>query len=556
MVSTRRGDSHPPSPSKSVSSSQSIPTISSGSSSGPRVALPLNSSSSGPRVALTLNSNSNHGGGGDFTPMTRAKASRRASTGTDGLNGYSTMMRGGGDESPATSGHRYAVNNGNSNNNTGDSRMTRAKTNRHASLDGAAMSPMKERGADDSKKANNRPVISPFLRTTHKKLKEQVGKIQEQIRFIQNVALMKDNTKIETLFELIDGDGGGSVDAGELAKAMRRNDELSFSDSIEKAIDMVAKFDANGDGELDKTEFQAYVKAMVQELQLSCSEFCELIIVQLLLGNDDGATDDSAVDKENISEEVKKRKTLYVFISKNKEDLEELFALFKAKKAAEQVKFADVARAIADCDIIKNASKRFGIADSLEVLLMTSSKDKRTLDFKQFGRLLLSVVKTSRKSFIEVAESLFDSVKVVSTWDNDNHDQSTVGSFTTGIDELTNDRLKKLFHLWDADGDGDISKDELSNGLKYFQSATGMKGDTDAIARALISFDTDGDDQLDPREFSEAMFQYAKISGVELNVLIDFMCITSSIEQQSKSANHFPEFNEDDFEETEFEYWE
>jgi Ca2+-binding EF-hand superfamily protein len=556
MVSNKRGDSHPPSPTKSISSSQSIPTISSSSSSAPRVALTLNSNSNhGPGV--TLNSNSNHGPGGDYPQMTRAKASRRASTGMDGLNGFSTMMRGGGDEIPATSGNRYALNNGNSNNNTGDSRMTRAKTNRHASLDGAAMSPMKGGGADDSKKANNRPVISPFLRTTHKKLKEQVGKIQEQIRFIQNVALMKDNNKIETLFELIDGDGGGSVDAGELAKAMRRNDELSFSVSIEKAIDMVAKFDVNGDGELDKTEFQAYVKAMVQELKLSCSEFCELIIVQLLLGDDDGAMDGCAVDKENISEEVKKRKTLYNFISKNKEDLEELFDLFKAKKAAEQVKFADVAQAIANCDIIKNASKRLGIADSLEVLLMTSSKDKRMLDFKQFGRLALSVVKTSRTSFVEVAESLFDSVKGVSTWDNDNHDQSTVGSFTTGIDELTNNRLKRLFHLWDADGDGDISKEELSNGLSYFQSATGMKVDTDAIARALISFDTGGDNQLDPREFSEAMFQYAKISGVELNVLIDFMCITSSIEQQSNSATHFPEFKDEDFEETGFdEYWE
>jgi Ca2+-binding EF-hand superfamily protein len=266
---------------------------------------------------------------------------------------------------------------------------------------------------------------------------------------------------------------------------------------------------------------------MVKELDLSCSEFCELIIVQLLLGGDDDATKDdgAAVDKENISEEVKKRKSLYVFISENKEDLEELFDLFKAKKSAEQIKFADVARAFANCDIIKNSSKRFGIADSLEVLLMTSSDDKRLLDFKQFGRLVLSVVKTSRKSFDDVADSLFNSVKGESTWDNnDANDQSTADSTITGIDELTSNRLKKLFRLWDADGDGDISIEELSTGLKFFQSATGMKGDTDSIAKALISFDTDGDNQLDPREFAEAMFQYAKISGVELNVLIDFMC--------------------------------
>jgi hypothetical protein len=281
-----------------------------------------------------------------------------------------------------------------------------------------------------------------------------------------------------------------------------------------------------------------------------------LIIVQLLLGSEDAAVDDCAVDKQDISEEVKKRKSVYVFISENKEDLEELFDLFKTKRTAEEVNFADVARAFANCDIVKNANKQFGIADSLEVLLMTSSNDMRQLDFKLFGRLVLSVVKTSRKSFDDVADSLYDSAKARSTWDSDTEDQSTADTAFSGIDKLTSNRLKKLFCLWDADGDGDISKEELSNGLKYFQSATGMKGDTDDIARALISFDTDGDNQLDPREFSEAMFQYAKISGVELNVLIDFMCITSSIEQQSKKTIHFPEFNEEDFEETEFEYWE
>jgi Ca2+-binding EF-hand superfamily protein len=434
--------------------------------------------------------------------------------------------------------------------------MTRAKTNRRASVDGAALQ-ARMKGVDDPKKPN-RPVISPLLRSTHKKLKEQIGKIQEQIRFIQNLATMNDNRKIETLFELIDCDGDGSVDAGEMAKAMCQNDELPFSESIEKAIDMVAKFDSSGDGELDKKEFHAYVKAMVKELKLSCSEFCELIIVQLLVGGEGGAKEDCFVNKENISEEVKQRKTLYTFIRENKEDLEELFGLFKRKKAPEQVKFAHVSRAIANCDVVKNVGKRFGVADSLEVLLMTSAHDKRMLDFKQFGQLVLSVVTTSRKSFDDFADSLFDSVKSEGTWDVEIHDQSTVGSSITGVDELTSNRLKKLFLLWDVDGDGDISKEELADGLSLFQSATGMKGDTTAIARALISFDTDGDNQLDPREFSEAMYQYAKITGVELNVLIDFMCITSSAEQDNKRPKQqadFPEFNETDFEDTGFGNW-
>ena len=46
---------------------------------------------------------------------------------------------------------------------------------------------------------------------------------------------MKESKKIDLLFEMIDRDGGGTVDAEELATAMRQNDELSFSASIEKA---------------------------------------------------------------------------------------------------------------------------------------------------------------------------------------------------------------------------------------------------------------------------------------------------------------------------------
>ena len=431
--------------------------------------------------------------------------------------------------------------------------MTRAKTNRRASLDGkSAQARLKIPVETDAKKAN-RPVVSPFLRTTHRKLKEQIGKVQEQIRFIQNIATMKDDKKIETLFGMIDSDGGGSVDAGELAHAMRQNDELSFSESIEKAIDMVAKFDANGDGELDKGEFQAYVKVMVKELNLTCSDFCELIIVQLLLGVNEVAPDDRAVSKENMNEEVKKRKSLYAFISKNKEDLEELFSLFK--KTAQQVKFVEVARAFSNSDVVKNARKRFGTADALEVLLMTNSKDDRTLDFKQFGLLVLSIVKTSRKSFDDVADSLFEAATSGSSCGSEQNDSTNSASSITGLDDLTGKRLNKLFTLWDADGDGDISKEELSEGLRLFQSATGMQGDTDAIAKALISFDIDGDNQLDPQEFSHAMVQYAKLTGVELNVLIDFMCISTSVEKDNKSKPDFPEFNEDDFEETEFEFW-
>jgi len=62
------------------------------------------------------------------------------------------------------------------------------------------------------------------------------------------LAPMSVEKKMDMLFDTIDHDKGGTVDAEELAIVMRKNEELSFSASLEKAIDMVAKFDVDGNG--------------------------------------------------------------------------------------------------------------------------------------------------------------------------------------------------------------------------------------------------------------------------------------------------------------------
>lgn len=396
-----------------------------------------------------------------------------------------------------------------------------------------------------SKKKSKRGVtVSEFLRATHKELKAKITTIQEQIRFIQDLALMDDNQKVETLFGLIDKDSGGTVDATELAKAMRQNDELSFSDSIDKAIDMVAKYDRDGDGELDVEEFGEYVFGMVGALDMTCSEFCELIIVQLLVAGESPVDDEEegiVLSEQKIETEIKKRRTLYAFISD--ERVVELFELFgEGQKPVDEVSFVVVSKACKQSPVIRNVSKKD--KEALEVLLMTTKGDDRTMDLKQFGRLIISLIKMSRSSFERIAESLQAGMDAFHDHsESTGFDHSTAGGSILGgdessqVDTLTYCRLKKLFRIWDADGDGDISATELSNGLEMFQKATGIRADAKGIAEALISFDEDGDGQLDPREFSEAMVHYAKIQKVDLNLLIDFMCMVSAEDNQDSSRD-------------------
>jgi hypothetical protein len=107
------------------------------------------------------------------------------------------------------------------------------------------------------------------------------------------------------------------------------------------------------------------------------------------------------------------------------------------------------------------------------------------------------------------------------------------------VSNLSYGRLKKLFDLWDVNQDGDISLAELTMGMKAFQDAAKIDGDPELEARTLLKFDSNNDNRLDQREFSDAIIHYAKSFGVELHVLIDFMCVTnSSVERDGNSFQH------------------
>ena len=129
---------------------------------------------------------------------------------------------------------------------------------------------------------------------------------------------MNDHEKIDLLFDTIDTDKCGQVDALELSMIMRRNNKKSVSDSLDKAIDMVAKFDKDGDGELDRDEFHAFVTTkMAPTLKMSVVDLCESLFVQLIrkdTSKDGQQDDDNKLDKGKLREKVKKRGEVLAFL--------------------------------------------------------------------------------------------------------------------------------------------------------------------------------------------------------------------------------------------------
>ena len=98
---------------------------------------------------------------------------------------------------------------------------------------------------------------------------------------------------------------------------------MSFSEGIERAIEMIAIYDSDGDAELDREEFEHFLERMVTELDTQFDEMCEFLVYQILFSDDEQQED---VDMNQVNEEVKERGELLDSLSDPR--MKTLFQLF------------------------------------------------------------------------------------------------------------------------------------------------------------------------------------------------------------------------------------
>jgi len=222
--------------------------------------------------------------------------------------------------------------------------------------------------------------------------------------------------------------------------------------------------------------------------------------------------------------------------------LVELFKLFD-EDGSRELSFEEVAIGLYQMSLNMDESAR----TTMEVLLMMDRDDRRTLNYEQFGRLILAVVASAGTSFDEIADDLTLAMTRTATMSQEDFEKLIVSeAFYEAakelqaearhdgkvLDALTYGRLQKLFDLWDVNGDGDLSFEELSSGLRMFQSAAGIPEDAEKHAELLLGFDVDGDQALGRREFAHAMVHYADYYKIDVQELIDFMCVTTVLGEE------------------------
>ncbi|CAB9517753.1 MAP kinase-activated protein kinase 2 (Fragment) [Seminavis robusta] len=141
----------------------------------------------------------------------------------------------------------------------------------------------------------------------------------------------------------------------------------------------------------------------------------------------------------------------------------------------------------------------------------------RALDINNNGKLSKEDVQTGYKEVFgkelnpAMVEAMFKRI------DYDNTGYIEYSEFLVATmnekDLLNNDKLKHAFNMFDADGSGVISRDELVEVMSYFQSVDKtMNGE--AINRIIRQVDESGDGQIDFEEFKAMMVKTADDTGI------------------------------------------
>jgi len=387
--------------------------------------------------------------------------------------------------------------------------------------------------------------MTDFVKVSKMALEMQIFALQAQLQMIDSLNEMSDEEKLTMLFGLIDTDRDGRIDARELADALRkRNADLAFADSIERAISFVAAFDTDKDAKLDLNEFKEFLDAILKAMGVTFHELSEFLILQNIFsesGNDFVEDLAGALVSEDINEAVLAKEEF--FDASTDPRMMVLFNLFDLDGDG-SVDFKEVAIGLYRLtDDMEDAARM-----AVVVLLMFDKDDKRTLNFEEFAKLMLHVVTAAETKFDDMADKMTlamvskkevtddDVVNLISgevLYNLAKDEQEDQMELLATIDALQYGRMQKLFDLWDTDKNGVISFAELLTGMRKFNGAIDMEESVARAAIAMIGFDDNDTQTLDRVEFARALVNFAKASEVDVRDLIDFMVVATVVEDDS-----------------------
>jgi len=443
-----------------------------------------------------------------------------------------------------------------------------------------------------SKKAG----VSLFVQQQRLELQLQMIALESQITLLEELGAMTDfSEKMEFIFHFIDRTHTGTIEAKELAAVLKggHGNNAILAESLDRAMALDAAaviFDDNkNDGiSLNLSEFQKVLGALVPALTCGSTfhDLSEYIVWKILMrkttdGDDDELRIEDIVGEEettklNDAQEVKDRQQIFMLLRDpgRAKLFDALFDLLD-KNGTQELSFKEVAVGFYQMSYDMDDSIKRAIA----VLLTLDKHDRRTLNYEQFGRLMLAMVAAVAKGVAMSDKSLelaFDKVtramtlaftvnsdiieEVVTELVIPDEVYQSAADLKREIavrlkteeqvgDALCYVRLQKLFDLWDTTGNSLISTTTLEKGLEKFHimAMGGLhKGyapaDAEEVLAQIKASDDDSAQKLNRIEFAFDMVQFANAGKVNVHELIDYMCMSTFMaadEEENYSSNQY-----------------
>ena len=244
---------------------------------------------------------------------------------------------------------------------------------------------------------------STFAQAAKAAIKMQMKALEAQLQILEDIGMMSDEEKLEILFDILDKDRSGALSATELADGLRRiRGDVNFEESLAVAIERVVKFDTDGDGKLQLTEFKVYVDTLCEAVGASFHEMSEMLIIGVLFsdsGNTEienvaaGVIDDDVTSA--VQEEEKLRKVML------DERMKALFHLFDLD-ASGSVSFQEVVMGLYKITEDLEDSK----VTAVGALMMFDEDGNKNLDYGEFTKFILKLIGAAGLTFDEAIFSM------------------------------------------------------------------------------------------------------------------------------------------------------
>lgn len=441
----------------------------------------------------------------------------------------------------------------------------------------------------NNKNAAEPKDLATLVSLSKMNMEMQMVKLQAQLNLVTELATMYlPSEQLDFLFELLTTTTACPLTTlTQLAKSMQAACAAETSSTFRPVGEKVqaavgaALTETTSDGDaLTRESLETFIQDIVKTLaedstvaSSSLGEIVAFIIHQVLftgvassivmgtttLPTDEGATKATTPAAEEnksrgpeIQSDIVPQKSIL-----NDERMQSLFVLFD-KDSDATVDFKEVAIGLYPL----TATMGDATKNTAGLLLMIDKNDERVLTYEQFAKLMLAVAGAFGMTFDELADQL---TAALANGHGHDIDESVMQQIMVAeeeyakaaeqrkeederkktMDALSYSRTKRLFELWDANGDGTIDFQELLSGLRRYQkSAMGSQSLQDAERDALMimGHDKDRNQALDQEEFAYAMANYAEAVQTSLHELIDFMCVVSS--QSSTAAEYEVRFEE------------